>query len=143
MWNARFAEELARLGLDVTLPQRRALQMLMGTEAFDAKALFAANRDAIVEADVVLAILDQGDADSGTCWECGYAYSLGRPIVGLRTDFRSAGDDPNASVNLMLSQSCEGIIQLPAGRREDLLWVANQVAREVRRVVTAKAAKSP
>ena len=43
--------------------------------------------------------------DSGTAWECGYAFAKGKPIVCYRTDFRITGDTEGAPYNLMLSES--------------------------------------
>ena len=135
LWNLQLAEALRELRLDVTLPQSTAEPMLNGNEEFDARILFKVNTSGIDAADLVLAVLDQADPDSGTCWECGYAYKAGCPIVGLRTDIRRAGDDPNSSVNLMLSQSCDQILEVPLNKRDDLLWVAHQIASVIRRVV--------
>ena len=44
--------------------------------------------EAIDRCDAVVAILDGPDSDSGTCVEIGYARALGKPIIGIRTDFR-------------------------------------------------------
>ena len=41
--------------------------------------------------------------DSGTVWEMGYAYARGIPVYGLTFH-------PSNKMNLMLTQSCEGII---------------------------------
>jgi len=127
-WNNRLSAELAKLNFEVILPQRSAEPMLQGSRPFNASALFSLNREEIDRADLVLAVLDEADADSGTSWECGYAYKSGRPILGLRTDIRRTGDDPNASVNLMLSQSCKQLIQVPLQRINDLSWVAQKIA---------------
>ncbi|MEM2124515.1 MAG: nucleoside 2-deoxyribosyltransferase [Methanolinea sp.] len=54
----------------------------------------------IERSDVLVAIIDGADADSGTAWEIGYACARGIPVVALRTDFRRAG--PHEHVNLML-----------------------------------------
>jgi nucleoside 2-deoxyribosyltransferase len=51
----------------------------------------------------VLAVLDGSDVDSGTAAEVGYAAGLGRPVVGLRTDFRLSGDNEATSVNLQVA----------------------------------------
>ena len=132
-WNGRLAEALRGHGFTVTLPQVRAKPMLYGREKFDAGVLFADNVKGISESDVVLAIFDQPDPDSGTCWECGYAYALGRPIVGLRTDIRATGDDPDATVNLMLSRSCRAFLNVPFNRRDDLSWVSKKTTELIRR----------
>ena len=87
-WNAQFAGQLRSSGFKVILPQERALPMLQGFEKFSASTLFTANVRSLEEADVILANLDGADADSGTCWECGYAFKAGVPILGIRTDIR-------------------------------------------------------
>jgi len=51
----------------------------------------------------MVAVIDGADADSGTAWEMGYAFALGKRVIALRTDFRSVGI--NEKVNLMLEQS--------------------------------------
>ncbi|WP_345979641.1 nucleoside 2-deoxyribosyltransferase [Sulfurimonas sp. HSL3-2] len=50
-----------------------------------ANDIFLANIDLIKKADVVIANLNAfrgKEADSGTVWECGYAYGLGKPVYG-------------------------------------------------------------
>jgi nucleoside 2-deoxyribosyltransferase len=54
-------------------------------------------------ADIIVAIIDGADADSGTAWEMGYAYAHGKPVIALRTDFRRSGN--YEKVNLMLEKS--------------------------------------
>ncbi|MDT7541924.1 MAG: hypothetical protein QOE33_1828 [Acidobacteriota bacterium] len=128
MWNARLAEELRARGIEVLLPQETAAPMLNDPSKFDAQKLFETNIEEIDKAKVVLAIFDQADPDSGTCWECGYAFKAGYPVIGLRTDIRGGGDDDKSrGVNLMLSRSCRVFVLVPLGKREDLAWVAQQV----------------
>ncbi|WAI02506.1 nucleoside 2-deoxyribosyltransferase [Methanogenium organophilum] len=62
--------------------------------------IFTENLAALSEADLVVAVIDGADADSGTAWEMGYAYAQGTPVVALRTDFRQVG--ATEKVNLML-----------------------------------------
>lgn len=50
--------------------------------------IFSADLSALERADVVLAILEGADADSGTAWEIGYAVARGKSVIGLRTDVR-------------------------------------------------------
>lgn len=61
-----------------------------------------ANADAIASSDGVLAVLDGTDVDSGTASEIGYAFALGKKIVGYRGDFRLTGDNPASVVNLQV-----------------------------------------
>ena len=64
--------------------------------------LGAANAALIRRAAAIFAVLDGTDVDSGTAAEIGYASGLGRTIVGLRTDFRMAGDNAATPVNLQV-----------------------------------------
>jgi nucleoside 2-deoxyribosyltransferase len=60
------------------------------------------NAEFIRDAVAVLAILDGHDVDSGTAAEIGYAAALEKPVVGLRTDERVAGDNEATLVNLQV-----------------------------------------
>lgn len=64
--------------------------------------LGAANEASIRAADGVVAVLDGVDVDSGTASEIGFAYALGKPILGLRTDYRQSGENERALVNLQV-----------------------------------------
>jgi nucleoside 2-deoxyribosyltransferase len=131
LWNARLANRLRNAGFEVILPQATAEPMLKDPKSFNANALFTANTAGIEQCDVVLAILDQADPDSGTCWECGYAYKAGRPIIGVRTDIRRAADDTDAGVNLMLSKSCEKLVVIPMNKLDDDAWVFNEIVTAI------------
>src|SRR5688500_17150549 len=61
-----------------------------------------ANETSILAADLVVAVLDGTDVDSGTASEIGFAYAQGKPVVGLRTDFRLAGENEATPVNLQV-----------------------------------------
>jgi len=61
------------------------------------------NADLLDRCDGVLAVLDGVDVDSGTAAEIGYAAARGRPVVGLRTDVRPAGDNTATPVNLQVA----------------------------------------
>jgi nucleoside 2-deoxyribosyltransferase len=60
--------------------------------------------DSIDKADIIVALLEGADADSGTCVELGYAYSKGKAILGIRTDFRIS---EARGLNLMLPFTCQ------------------------------------
>src|SRR6202034_306547 len=60
------------------------------------------NRAGIDRADMVFAILDGVDVDSGTAAEIGYAFAKGKPILGYRGDFRLSADNEGATVNLQV-----------------------------------------
>ncbi|HVL86819.1 MAG TPA: nucleoside 2-deoxyribosyltransferase [Candidatus Thermoplasmatota archaeon] len=75
------------------------------------EATFEANVRELQAADAVVAILDGADADSGTAFEVGVAWSRCVPVVGVRTDYRTLG--PEGSVNLMLERACSVLLALP------------------------------
>ncbi len=81
------------------------------------------NAEAIAASDGLFAILDGVDVDSGTAAEIGYAFGLGKYVCGLRTDFRLAGDNHGATVNLQVEyfiQESGGRIVTTAGELVDL-----------------------
>jgi nucleoside 2-deoxyribosyltransferase len=74
----------------------------------DPRAIGARNEHDIRSADAVLALLDGTDIDSGVAAEIGFAAALGTPVIGLRLDFRQAGDMPGAIVNLQVEHWLTG-----------------------------------
>ena len=60
------------------------------------------NRKAIEESDLLVAVLDGLDIDSGTACEIGYAAAHGKKIIGIRNDFRLCGDNEAACVNIQV-----------------------------------------
>ena len=81
--------------IENTEQRRRALHKLNMEVA-------ARNEKAIRECQMVVAVLDGADVDSGTASEIGFAYALGKRIYGYRGDFRIAGDNEGSLVNLQL-----------------------------------------
>ncbi len=65
--------------------------------------IFANDRRGIDECDVVVASLNGITTDDGTAWELGYAFALGKPIIGLHTDWRRRFD--HEVINLMIECS--------------------------------------
>lgn len=109
----------------IVLPQEFSSTVL-GKSGF-LKKVFNYSLKSIIKSDVVIAILDGPDADSGTCVEIGYAYANKKPIIGIRTDFRSSED---RGLNLMVSQACNQLIWLKDSSIE-LDRVFNEVVRAV------------
>lgn len=135
-WNLKLASELRKLKLEVILPQDRAEPMLTGDERFNAQTLFHANVSEIERCDVVLAVFDHADPDSGTSWECGYAYKASRPVIGLRTDLRAGGDDSDRPVNLMLSIGCREFLVVPPNKRNDVGFIARELRDLIAKTTT-------
>jgi nucleoside 2-deoxyribosyltransferase len=60
------------------------------------------NTEAIDSCDIVFAVLDGADVDSGTAAEIGYAFARGKVILGYRGDFRLSADNEGSTVNLQV-----------------------------------------
>ena len=103
-WNAALAVRLRAAGHEVFLPQDQE-------KGKDAAGIFATDVAGIDWADALVAIIDGPDPDSGTAWECGYAYGK-KPVVLVRTDFRGSGD-PGMPYNPMLTASATLCLDLP------------------------------
>lgn len=97
-FNARLTQLLRQAGHEVFLPQENEQKSMTAAE------IFAADVAGVDWAEVVVANMDGPDPDSGTCWECGYAYGK-KPIIVFRTDFRAGDDLGKAPYNLMLTES--------------------------------------
>jgi nucleoside 2-deoxyribosyltransferase len=106
-FNEEFAKALEQSFLPsmVILPQDHAAKI--GEAAGFSERMYTFALDAINHSDVVVAILDGADSDSGTCIEIGYAKAKGKKVVGVRTDFRSGED---RGVNLMVANICTHLV---------------------------------
>jgi nucleoside 2-deoxyribosyltransferase/predicted secreted protein len=101
-YNAKIAGMLTASFFSVFVPQDAGDDSATRSENENAR-IFSGNTNALENSDIVVAIIDGPDADSGTAWEMGYAYGIGKPVIALRTDFRRAGEHEH--VNLMLERS--------------------------------------
>lgn len=109
-WNRTLATTLADAlpGWQVALPQAFCAAFDAGPgRQPDFARIFRACVDHLAQAQVVVAVLDGADTDSGTAWEAGFAYARGIPVVGIRTDWRPAED---GVANCMLGRSCVRVV---------------------------------
>jgi nucleoside 2-deoxyribosyltransferase len=63
---------------------------------------------------MVIALLDGSQVDDGTAWEIGYFYAKRTPekkIIGIRTDFRRAGECEGGCVNSMIECACDRMVR--------------------------------
>jgi nucleoside 2-deoxyribosyltransferase/predicted secreted protein len=111
VFNVSVARLLRTHLFEVHLPQEAGDDSDM-RDIREQERLFLMNKTALEESDLVVAIIDGADADSGTAWEMGYAFASGKPVIALRTDFRRAGHHEH--VNLMLEQSAKVVISTDA-----------------------------
>jgi len=112
LWNRCISDELRKLNssLEIILPQDEAASAFENG-SLNFRKLFQGCIQGIARSDVVVANLDGSDSDSGTSFECGYAFAIGKPVLGVRTDFRASED---RGLNAMLSQSCADIVYFPS-----------------------------
>lgn len=100
-----FVESIADVlstACSVYVPHRDGLlvaeQLAMGLSRSEVyRAVYLRDIDEIHKCDVLLAILDGRTPDEGVCIEIGYAKALGKQIVALKTDIRTAlpwGNNP-------------------------------------------------
>lgn len=115
-YNRKLKDMLLKDGFSVFLPQEDAEDAAQERERQNQEYIFMKCVEGVDDSDLVVAILDGVDVDSGTAWEIGYAYAKGKPVIGLRTDFRELSD---GIVNLMVEMS---IVSL-AREEEELLKV--------------------
>jgi nucleoside 2-deoxyribosyltransferase len=112
-WNAEVTAALRAASHEVFLPQEKE-------PGKDAAGIFAADVGGIDWADAVVAIMDGLDPDSGTSWELGYAYGVKKPIVLVRTDFRSMAGNAG-QYNPMLTQAATIRLDLPAASTTEVV----------------------
>lgn len=99
---------MRQLGYTIFLPQEQEPRELTS------EYIFSLDVRGVDDSLAVVAIFDGSDPDSGTSWECGYAYGKKKPIIAVRTDFRGIGDGKVAPYNLMLWESASQRIQMPS-----------------------------
>jgi nucleoside 2-deoxyribosyltransferase len=129
-FNADLARFLKAEGFEVWLPQEHE------PRAKTARAIFEMDVAAIDAADMVVACMDGPDPDSGTAWECGYAFAKGKPIVCYRTDFRISGDTEGAPYNLMLTESATARFEVPFRTQRDDFY--RRLLQHITQVLAAK-----
>jgi len=101
-FNLKFSEELNNEGYITFLPQLECKNKKLTD-------IFSICKGGIDKADVVVAVMDGADADSGTCWECGYAFAKNIPVILVRSDFRNSGD--TRGFNAMLYYCAAGVVE--------------------------------
>lgn len=117
-FNRALCVELVAAEHEVWLPQENEPR-----EA-GAAAIFKKDLEGINWAQAVIANMDGPDPDSGTCWECGYAFAKKKPVIAFRTDIRHAEDAAIGRFNLMIEKSATKVVVLPGA-------TLDQVARKL------------
>jgi nucleoside 2-deoxyribosyltransferase len=103
-------------------------------------AVFRRDIEAILEAKILLAVLDGRTVDEGVAFELGVAFANGRTCVGLQTDSRRMaqwGNNPmiDQSISLLFSSVNELLHwaskQGTKALKTDSLWVSKESQVEI------------
>jgi nucleoside 2-deoxyribosyltransferase len=118
-FNSRIVKTLRKSGHNVWLAQEAPF-IKKGTMK-EKKKIFAGDIAALKSCEAVVAILDGIDIDSGVAFELGYAHCLGKPIVGLKTDYRTFSkiEQVNLMLEVPILKICSDVSEVVA-----LLWKA-------------------
>jgi len=135
-WNSWLAGELRRRGLQVCLPQEQ-VSAAVAPGNVDYERIFRLCLEGLEDSKTVLALLEGAEVDSGTAFECGYAFKLGRPILGVRTDLRTQNED--AGLNTMLRRACSALVIIPAHRPAE--EIVTGIMQELRSISITLASK--
>jgi nucleoside 2-deoxyribosyltransferase len=106
-FNTQVAGELRAAGFDVWLAQEAPF--IQKGSADEKRAIFDGDIEAVRNSDIILALLDGIDVDPGVAFELGYAHALGKPIFGLKTDYRTFSRIEE--INLMLEVPIKSIFR--------------------------------
>jgi nucleoside 2-deoxyribosyltransferase len=110
-FNSRVATMLRKEGFEVWLAQEH--KFVEDHSTMEKQAIFREDLDAVRKSDLILAILDGVDVDSGVAFEMGFGYASGTPIVGLKTDHRvfSRVESVNLMLEAPLIKLCKNIAE--------------------------------
>lgn len=103
--NVKIAEKiLTERGFSLFSPRQNEVRTDENTQqSWWSKETFMNDKKFIDWADVVVMLYYGGYSDSGTAWECGYAYGTNTPVVVVQL-----GEDSN----LMVHEGCHSNITL-------------------------------
>ena len=104
-FNRKVARELREAGFAVWMAQEAPF-IKEGTDE-EKRSIYEGDIAALKRSDVIVAVLDGMDVESGVAFEIGYAAALHKTIIGLKTDYRTFSKIE--SINLMLELSMRGI----------------------------------
>lgn len=97
-----WAARLRGCGREVYVPMEHSIENAWELPNYEwAKKVFDEDIKAIQEADEVYCIYYGLYSDSGTAWECGFAYALGKPVHLI--------DESNDEVSLMMVNGAENL----------------------------------
>jgi len=108
-FNSQTAKRLREKGFEVWLAQEASF-ILQGIHK-EKKTIYEGDISALKTCDVLVAVLDGLDVDAGVAFEIGYAKAFEKPIIGLKTDYRtfSKMEEVNLMLDVSLIKICTSI----------------------------------
>jgi nucleoside 2-deoxyribosyltransferase len=125
-FNSQLTLELEDRGFTVFLPQRDGVEIIkppydgMASDEL-CQAIFAIDRDKVLEADILLFVLDGRIPDEGACVELGIAHGQkhllhrDKLLIGLHTDMRGA------FLRMKLNAMVQGALDCVVDNEDDLI----------------------
>jgi len=106
-FNSKVAKRLRDRGFEVWLAQESPF-IHEGTSK-EKEKIYEEDVSALKACNVVVAVLDGVEVDSGVAFEMGYAVAIGKPVIGLKTDHRafSKMEDINLMLEVPLIKLCK------------------------------------
>jgi len=123
--NSLLAKKLEENDYTVFLPQE--VSPLKTEDGLNMHHVYKQCRENIDSTDIVIAIVDGADIDSGVAWELGYAFAKNIPSLCIRTDIRKSEDK---GVNIMIEYGSSKTVYLNK-YRSDIEYVIHGILREL------------
>lgn len=123
--NRIIAQKIEEKGYAVFLPQEVS-PIKIGTD-IDMHHVYEVCHEHIDTTDIVVAIVDGADIDSGVAWELGYAFAKNIPSLCIRTDIRKSEDK---GINIMIEYGSSKTIYLTK-YHTGIEFVINQIIKEL------------
>lgn len=106
LWVNYIHQSLESCGLKILSPSKENGIINTSFTPDIRKATFISDLELLQKADIVVALLDHDDA--GTSFEIGYAYSHGKPVIGLKT----SADKLNNMIQYGCNPICDTVDKL-------------------------------
>ena len=111
-FNSKIAKKLREKGFEVWLAQESSF--IQHDTHKEKKSIYEGDISALNGSDVVVAVLDGAEVDAGVAYEMGYAKALEKPIIGLKTDYRtfSGMEEVNLMLEVSLIKICKSVDEI-------------------------------
>lgn len=108
-FNAKVAKKLRKSGFEVWMAQEAPF---IKEDTIDKKKrIYEGDISTLKKSDAVVAVLDGVQVDAGVAFEMGYAKALGKPIIGIKTDYRTFSkiEEINLILEVPLMNICKEV----------------------------------